>query len=544
MIIRVRFSIYIKYIVVIFFMGYTGCFQPDHMHFLTPDYQKILETDIKDDVLINTNQQSMQLPITDKKMALSIEQSVMFALHNNKSLHIQQLQPEISGTFDQIERGVFDPEFFVNASFVNNREGEITNDTDHLNVTDQRDLKLSMGVRQSLPYGTKIEMAIEKDRSIEDNDPDTHKARIGLGITQSLLKGYGLSVNLANIKMAELDTVVSEYELCEFTQTLVANTEIAYWEYVLAKQKTKICKESLSIAKKQRNEIEQQIAIGILPTNEAAAARAEVALREQALIEANSNLENKRLNLLKRITTDPDSQFDTTITPTSKPDLKPVPVTDLIDRIKLAEKLRPDLNEARLRLKQKRLKTIVTRNGILPKLDLFIFMGHSGYAESFSDAFRNIDDSTYDISVGMEFSHLFGNRAANSKYYGAQLKKKQALEAISNLEKIVHFDVRSAVNELEHARKQISATRITLIYQKQAAKAEKDRLSVGASTSLMVSQAYRDLLAAQNAKIEAAIKYRIALIKLYVAEGSLLERRGLSLFYPVERIMKAQPVTN
>ena len=525
---RVRFSILI---VVILFMGYTGCFQPDHMRFFKPDYQKILETHSKIDDLIETNHQSMQLPITDKKMTLSIEQSVMFALHNNKSLHIQQLQPEIFGTFDQIERGVFDPELFVNASYVNNREGEIVNDTDDLNVTDQRDLELSMGVRQSLPYGTKIEMAIENNRSIEDNDPVTHKARIGLGITQSLLRGYGSSVNLAIIKMAQLDTVASEYELCEFTQALVAKTEIAYWEYVLAKQKTNICKESLAIAKKQRNEIEQQISIGILPTNEAAAARAEVALREQALIEANCYLENKRLNLLKLITNDPDNQFDLTITPTSKPDLNAIQITDLNDRIKLAKKIRPDINEARLRLKQKRLETILTRNGIFPKLELFIFMGHSGYANSFSDSFRNIDDSTYDISVGMEFNHLLGNRAADSKNYGVLLKKKQALEAISNLEKIVHFDVRLAVNELEHARKQISASRITLMYQKQAAKAEKDRLSVGASTSLMVSQAYRDLLAAQNAKIEAAINYRIALIKLYIAEGSLLERRGLKMFH-------------
>jgi outer membrane protein TolC len=508
-------------------MGYTGCIQPDHMHIFQPTFPNVLDTDIKHDTLIEKRQQPIQLPVIEKKLNLSIEESVMYALANNKSLYIEQLQPIISGTFDQIERGVYDLEIFVNASYARNREKEISSDQE--NITDEKDMDLSLGLRQSLPYGTKVEMAIEKNHKVNSNDPDPHKAGIKLSITQSLLNGYGSVVNLANIKMAELDTMATQYELFEYTQSLVAKTEIAYWQYVLAKQKTNICKESLAIAKKQRKEIKQQISIGLLPTNEAFAAHAEVALRKQALLDAQNLIVNRRLHLLKLITIHPNHYFDIQIIPNSQPNLKITPLTDLNDRIKLAEKLRPDLNEARLRLKQRRLETIVTRNGILPKLELFIVMGNTGYADSFSESFKHIDDTTYDAAVGMQFSHYLGNRAANSRYYGAQLKRQQALTAIANLRKIVHFDVRLAFNDLAHAHKQISATHMTLKYQRQTAKAEKDRFSVGASTALMVSQVYRDLLAAQNAKIEAIVNYRIALIKLYVAEGSLLERRGFSV---------------
>jgi len=399
------------------------------------------------------------------------------------------------------------------------------------------------GIRQSLPSGTKIEMAMEKNRSSENNDPETHKTRIGLNITQSLLKGYGSYVHLASVKIAELDTVATEFELSEFTQSLVAETEIAYWQYVLAKQKIKIFKQSLAIAKQQRNEIEQQISIGILPENEAAAARAEVALREQALINVSSIMETARLNLLKLIGSDPECHFDIVINPISQPDITAQPITDIKDRLKLAEKLRPDLNEARLRLKQNRLEIIITRNGILPKLDLFINFGRTGYADSFSDSFKNIDNSTYDFTAGFEFRHFLGNRESNSKHNAAKLKRQQAINAISNLKKIVHFDIRQAINELEHARKQISATRMTLMYQKQTAKAEKARFNVGATTALMVSQAYRDLLAARNSEIEAIINYRIAMIKLYIAEGSLLERRGLKLLRNGRKISSPIPGT-
>jgi outer membrane protein TolC len=42
-----------------------------------------------------------------------------------------------------------------------------------------------------------------------------------------------------------------------------------------------------------------------------------------------------------------------------------------------------------------------------------------------------------------------------------------------------------------------------------------------------VAQAQRDLLVSQIAEVEAIVNYRIALVRLYLAEGSLLERRGI-----------------
>ncbi len=53
--------------------------------------------------------------------------------------------------------------------------------------------------------------------------------------------------------------------------------------------------------------------------------------------------------------------------------------------------------------------------------------------------------------------------------------------------------------------------------------------SLGDSTSLLVAQAQRDLLAARLAEVESIVNYRIALVELFLAEGSLLERRGMAM---------------
>ncbi|HCY87726.1 MAG TPA: TolC family protein, partial [Desulfobacteraceae bacterium] len=78
------------------------------------------------------------------------------------------------------------------------------------------------------------------------------------------------------------------------------------------------------------------------------------------------------------------------------------------------------------------------------------------------------------------------------------------------------------------ARKLIAAARATREFEEQTVQAEIERFKAGTSTALLVVQARRDLLVSQIAEARAVINYRIALVRLFMAEGSLLERRGLS----------------
>jgi outer membrane protein TolC len=70
---------------------------------------------------------------------------------------------------------------------------------------------------------------------------------------------------------------------------------------------------------------------------------------------------------------------------------------------------------------------------------------------------------------------------------------------------------------------------VTRALQEETLAAERERFAVGASTTLLVSQAQRDLLASQIAEVEAIVNYRIALVNLFLAEGALIERRGISM---------------
>ena len=126
-----------------------------------------------------------------------------------------------------------------------------------------------------------------------------YSTRLGMTVNQALLRGFGTDVNLARLRQARLDTRLSEYELRGFTQSLVADVERTYWDYALARRQIEIVEESLKVARQQLSETQELIAVGRLAEAELPAVQAEVAAQEQALINARSNMESMRLQLLR-----------------------------------------------------------------------------------------------------------------------------------------------------------------------------------------------------------------------------------------------------
>jgi outer membrane protein TolC len=506
----------------------TGCLRPDRLAIFQEDFQARVPKEETLPVIVEeefrprlTEEPSFALP-AEGPADLSVEQAILLVLQNNLDLQVRQINPVIAGTFEKIERGKYDPELFAELTYSEERANEIARSTGTQFSVEGNETAAVAGIRQEFPTGTSLEATVEQDRVRSSRTPEQQTARLGLSVTQALLRGFGPAVNLVSVRQAELDTVASLYELRGFSEALLADTEIAYWNYVLARLEIEIFERSLAVARQQRDEVELRIEVGILAEVEAAAARAEVASQEQALINARSLLEENRLRLLRLISTGPHGQLDLRINATK-------PITDLADRLQLAERSRPDLNEARLRLSRNRLETIVTRNGLLPRLDLFISLGKTGFADSFSESFRELDENTYDVTAGVRLSQFLGNRAAEAQDLAARAKRRQAAEAVANLQQIVQVDVRLAFNEVDRTRQQITATKATRTLREETLKAEKERFDVGASTTLLVAQAQRDLLISSIAEVRSIINYRIALVRLYLAEGSLLERRGVRL---------------
>jgi outer membrane protein len=463
----------------------------------------------------------------DSPLSLSVEKAVLLALKHNRGLRVEQLQPFITGTFEDLERARFDPTIDAELSLARGRRQQLSPATRDIFDTLSEDMSGDVGIGQELPTGTDVGLTLSHVRRTSDRVPEQQEARLGLTLTQALLRGASWDANIASIRQARLDTLASHYELRGFVEALVADVEITFWQFVLAQREIEIFESSLDLAQQQYDETRRRVEVGVTAQTELAAAEAEIAQRREDLINARSNLRRTHLQLLRLMNPSSPNSWDLALELQGEVEPTVDDITPTTEHVQLALRMRPELNEAKLLLERGRLEVVKTRNGLLPRLDFFISLGKTGFAESFGDAWADLDGRGYDLRAGLLFSYPLGNRAAEADYRRARLARQQANEALQNLSQLIDLDVRLAHIEVERALEQIEATRATRTLRQETLRAETEKFRVGTSTAFLVAQAQRDLLESQIAEIRAMVNYRQALIELYRMDGSLLLRRAI-----------------
>lgn len=464
----------------------------------------------------------------DRAWELSLEEAVYSAVEHNPALQAERLGPVVAGTFEQIELGVFDPEGFGELTYDQQRGDELDRRTGARFDLEEDRAQLSLGLRQRTPLGFEWEASISQRFDDSDrSEVELHRTRAGVSLSQQLLQGRGREVNLVSLRQAELETLRSGHELQGFAQQLVADVESAYWEFSLADREIAIFEESLKLAEQEVERAEQRVELGDLAETELAPLESEAALRRQELIDARSRRESARLELLRLIGSEDQLQEDREIEPLTDPERLVVEPDPVAEHLALALERRPELNQARLDLRSENLQVTRTRNGLLPELELFIQLGSSGYADSFSGAPRDLDGSSYDAQVGISLGRSLTNRAPEAEHRQALTLRNQANLSLSNMARLVRHDVRTAHLELQRAAAQIEASRATRRAREEQVRAADERFRAGDATAFAVVQAQRDLLESRINEAAAQVEYRTALVELYRLDGTLLERRGI-----------------
>lgn len=455
---------------------------------------------------------------------ITLENAIFMMLENNRSLMVERLNPLISKTHEDEKKAVFDPVLSGSAGYSRERaprQNRIGNNT-------ASDVDVRVDVSKYLPTGTELRAGLNPGRSWSDLYRNEYDSRIGLTITQALLRGKGTQVNMADIRQAKLNIQMTDYDFRGFAQSLVARVEETYWDYALALKRIEIFSESLNLANKQHKETEELIEVGMLAEKEITAAKAEISFRRQGLIDARSNLDKIRLRLIRLLSPPGVNPWDSAIILKDMPSVPYVKMDNVEEYVELALRFRPEINRARLGFLRNDLEIVKTRNGLLPKMDFFIDLGRSGYADSFGRSFQDLGEDNFGYTVGLEFRHEIGSRKSKAGHQRAVLIQDQARESLENLQQLIELDIRQAYIEVNRSKKQISATRETLNLQEEKLEIEREKFKVGKSTILNVAQGQRDLLQARIDEVQAVVNYIKSLLELYRLDGSLLDRRGIS----------------
>ena len=492
------------------------------------------EPDGRGNLLFELKDRGKEEPGRDKEAAASrgpigvtVEEAILLALRNNRSLRVAEFTPPIRRTFEEEEQAGFDPVLSAGSQVAREKARERARTSAGYIDDTASDGVASASVSKFFPTGTSVSVGVSGERSWSDLYTDQYASRVGLSVTQALLQGAGTGVNLASLEQARLDTQASEYEYRGFAEVLVAQVEQTYWDHALAERQIQIFEKSLAVAEQQLAEIEEMIAVGRMAETEVIAAQAEIASQRQGLIEAQGTMATTKLRFLRLLNPPGPDLWGREVQLLYRPAVPDVTLDQVQTHVDVALRLRPDLNQARLAVERGDLEIVKTKNGLLPKLDFFITLGKTGYSESFGKSVENIKEDYYDVLAGVRFQYPFRNREARARYDRSILSREQSREALENLTQLVELDVRSAYIEVTRAREQIAASTATRLLQEEKLRVETEKVRVGRSTVFLVSQAQRDLLSSEIVEVRAVVAYLKALVELYRLEGTLLERRGI-----------------
>jgi len=495
---------------------------------------------------------------------LTLESALLTALVNNRGLEVARFGPDIAETLIPQARAAFDPllsasltasdderaltSAAADARRVTRTAGDAVEDTVTLLgqvqqlITSLRgddgelDIESRTGtlaVSQRLPTGTQFSVAGNAGTADSNLTGDQDSDGVSVQVAQPLLEDAGLAVNLVALRQARNRAAQGEAVFREQVLDFVATVDLTYWDLTLAEEVLEIRRFAVDLAAEQLRRNEELFRVGRIIEGDVMAARAERASREASLADAEADLQQQTLAMIQLINPRVAEQWGLRFDPLEPPPVQPVAVDPQASEA-LALAYRPDVAQARLDLANANLDSLQARNELLPRLDVVgayasnDVRGNAISASGFSSGSGSTTDSE-SYRVGIQFEQPLFNRGEKARYRRAQLIEKQTAASIANLEQTVARQVRQAAVAVHQQWQRIQATAEALASRTEQLRVAQGRYDAGRITNLDLLLVQRDLIQARVDDVTARLRYIEALTRLHAAEGTLLERRGVSL---------------
>src|SRR2546421_621102 len=312
--------------------------------------------------------------------------------------------------------------------------------------------------------------------------------------------------------------------------TNVTRVTTAYYRRIFAREQINVQPSALQAAKQLLKDNRRKVQAGALPPLDQQQAESNLETAQTALFAAEQSYIEQE-NGLKNLLTDNYQSWM---------DLKLVPSEDLSQIVELpanraaswanALLRRPDILQLQLELAKQDIHLTFTHNQLFPTLNLVGSYAWQATEPTFSQSLNTLRNGAFpSYSVGAVFAIPLANVTASSEYQASSLAQKQALLRFKRLQQSVITEVDTAVKLTETNFKQVASTRKARQFAQAALDSVQRQYEAGRLTSFFVVDQQRLLTVARFAEIRALADYNIALARLALSEGTVLERNHIEL---------------
>lgn len=462
-------------------------------------------------------------------LELSIDECIRHALQDNLNLKTYHLGLQYNELSVVQAESSFDPSLSVS---VNRNQSVTPNFYQYYNVNsiEQKYTNYNVTLGRTLTTGTTVGAGLYSSLSESNIEiAKNYTSNLGFQISQALLKGFNRDVNKANIYLARIATNQARHNLEQQAITLLYETRIAYWNLVFARQSLEVNRISIEQADSLLAYNEKGLELGVLTESDVLEAKSALASRQQEALDQQNIVRQyeDQLRLLLNITS--DEAWNLVIIPTDTPSSDSIDL-DPANALNRAFAERPDYQLLKRSAEQYAINSNVSKNSILPTLDLTAQYRVNGSGKTYGDNIKELGDTDeYGWSLGLTFSYPLGNRFAKNDYEKSKINIKRSELTLFGLESQIRNDIRAGIRNVELAREQIDAARMTVEVNELKLRMEEERFRNQLSSSYYVLQFQRDLATSRNLYNRALINYEQAIADYQRARGTMLKDMHVSI---------------
>jgi outer membrane protein TolC len=350
-----------------------------------------------------------------------------------------------------------------------------------------------------------------------------------MSLTQPLLQGGGIDVNLAPIVVARIDTERSFFQLKNAMQESVRGTIQAYWELVQARLEVWVRKEQIELTEFTYNREQTRFRAGAANQPDVSLAKLSLENFRASLIAAESTVLDREAALRSILGLPPSS--DEELVPTTFPTKDHVTFS-WDELLALAEQQRPDIIELKLILEADEQLLLQARNRAQARLDAVMLYRWNGLEGEMpiGEDLRSGASAFNDWQLGVNFAVPIGLRASRAGLRRQELiMARDRMNLDQGMLEVVH-SLATTIRTLDRFYSQYEAFRQTRVAALDNLQAQDTAVHFGQADRLVLFQAITDWGNAVANESLTLTQYNAALATLEQETGTILESHGVRLF--------------
>jgi outer membrane protein TolC len=520
-------------------------------------------------------QQTLQAPSTAPRpepaarialgepVELTLRDAIERALANNLDIRIDRYGLDVGALRISGARGFYDPQVDFNLG-----TSKSTMPTTSLlqgnDVSSETSSARTFGstFTQNLPSGGSVNTAFTNARTTTSDafsfiNP-LFTSSLTIGFQQPLLRGLFRNPTRHQLRILNLDSKITDAQFQQAVSEVVQQVEEQYWNLVYAQEAYTARQESRDAAVHQREQVQQKVEAGLLTPVALTSANAEVAMRDQDLIQAEVQI-GAAQNAMKRLIAGGPSAslWGNRLVPLDLPQVHE-PATTMDDAVQQAIARRPELQSLAMQVQQNRIDRDFLSWETKPQLNLSgsvasvggagqvfqpIYDASNGFVPigrvpdpshpafgTFPLAWRQVFAFTYPAwSVGLDMQVPIFNRSMKAQVAQADVTRRQLEAQLQRLQEAVMVEVANAYDNVRLQRRAVDVAKLTRELSQQQVDGETARFDAGFTTSFELLRYQRDLGDARVRELRATIDYQLAITALQKAMGVIVDDHDLLL---------------